>query len=65
MELTWMSPEQIAEKWGITKRQVQALCAEGKVIGAVKLGRAWLIPMDAPKPIDGRTLAAKEAIKSK
>lgn len=43
-----------AKRWGITVRQVQYLCANGKVKGAVKFGRAWAIPVDAEKPTDNR-----------
>ena len=59
MELEWLTPLQVAEKWEITERQVQALCLQGKVSGAVKVSKVWLIPKDAPKPVDGRTKAAK------
>ena len=59
MELNIMTSQQAAEQWGITDRQVQSLCLHGKIEGATKLGRAWLIPKDARKPIDGRTKAAK------
>ena len=64
MELNLMSSQQAAEKWGITDRQIQSLCSQGKIKDATKLGRAWLIPKDAPKPIDGRTKEAK-AFKNK
>ena len=60
MELNLMSSKQAAEKWEITDRQVQSLCLQGKIKDATKLGREWLIPKDAPKPIDGRTKAAKQ-----
>jgi excisionase family DNA binding protein len=60
MELNLMSTQQAAKQWGITDRQVQSLCFHGKIDGATKLGRAWLIPKDAPKPIDGRTKIAKK-----
>ena len=59
MELNLMSSQQAAEQWEITDRQVQSLCLQGKIEGATKIGRAWLIPKDAHKPIDGRTKAAK------
>ena len=59
MELEWMTPQQAAEKWGITDRRIQALCVNGQINGAVRLGRGWLIPKSAIKPIDGRTKAAK------
>lgn len=55
MEMDWISPLQASEKWGITERQVQSLCKQGKIKDVVKLGRSWLIPKDAPRPIDGRT----------
>ena len=59
MELDWMTPQQAAEQWGITDRRIQALCANGQISGAVRLGRGWLIPKSVSKPIDGRTKAAK------
>lgn len=43
-----------AEKWNLTTRTVQSMCAEGKIPGAVKFGKAWAIPEDAVKPTDGR-----------
>jgi len=55
MELDWISPLQVSDKWGITERQVQSLCKRGKIEGAVKWGRSWMIPKDAPRPVDGRT----------
>ncbi len=49
-----------AELWGLSSRQVQHLCALGSVVGAVKFGRDWMIPKDAPKPINKRTKEAKK-----
>jgi len=63
MELNLMSSKQAAELWGITDRQVQSLCLHGKINDATKLGREWLIPKDAQRPLDGRTKAAKQAKK--
>jgi hypothetical protein len=54
-----MAPGQAAERWEMTERQVQPLCAKGKMKGVVRLGRVWLIPKGAPKPLDERTKAAK------
>ena len=59
MELDWITPLQASEKWGITERQVQSLCAQGKVSGSIRLSKLWLIPKEAPRPIDGRTKAVK------
>ena len=60
MELDWISPLQASEKWGITERQVQSLCKNGRINGVVKWGRSWLIPKDTQKPIDGRITGAKK-----
>lgn len=69
MALDWMTPQQIAGRWSITDRRVQALCAKGQIDGAVKLGHGWLIPKATPKPKDGRAkngrVAAKDKIESK
>lgn len=46
---------QMAEQWGISDRRVRILCQQGKISGVIRNGRAWLIPADAEKPIDGRT----------
>jgi helix-turn-helix protein len=35
---------QAAELLGMTPRNVQILCASGKIRGAVKFGRDWAIP---------------------
>jgi len=60
MDFDWITPKQAAEKWGISDRRVQYLCTNGKIDGVLRLGRTWLIPKDAPKPIDGRTKIARE-----
>ncbi len=50
---------EISQKWGLTPRNVQRLCACGRIEGATRLGRAWMIPKDAKKPVDGRTKEAR------
>jgi len=54
MKFDWITPQQAAEKWGISDRRVQALCANGQIDGVMKLGIGWLIPKNATKPEDGR-----------
>lgn len=57
--MDYMTPKEAGASWGITERRVQALCNNGQVAGAKRLGsKMWLIPKDASKPIDGRTKAA-------
>jgi len=42
--------DEIAEKWNISARQVQAMCKQGMIDGAVKFGNTWAIPENAKKP---------------
>lgn len=53
--MEYKSAAQIAAKWGISDRRVRILCEEGKIDGVIRKGRAWLIPADAKKPLDGRS----------
>ena len=64
MEMDWLTPEEAGIQWGLKTRRVQTLCSNDRIIGAVRKGRMWLIPKDTPKPIDGRTRAAKESHKT-
>lgn len=48
--LDYVTAETAAENWGISKRRVQILCAEGRVAGAIKHGGVWAIPANATKP---------------
>ncbi|MBP8641249.1 MAG: helix-turn-helix domain-containing protein [Oscillospiraceae bacterium] len=50
-----MTAKEAAEKWSISPRQVQLLCAKGRIPGAVRFGSAWVIPSNAVKPKDGRS----------
>lgn len=42
--------KQAAEKWGVTPRRVQSLCKEGKIKGATRWERTWMIPDHAVLP---------------
>ncbi len=50
-----MTAKDAAAKWGITSRQVQLLCYQGRVPGAVRFGHVWVIPPGAKKPADRRS----------
>lgn len=52
--MDYISIAEAAEKWGITRRRVQVLCAQGRIPGLIKFGKAWAIPKDAEKPKDAR-----------
>lgn len=49
-----MTIKEAAVLWGITERRVNELCKAGRIPGAVKEGRQWIIPDDAQKPRDNR-----------
>ena len=57
--MEYLSIKQISEKWGITVRRIQVLCAEGRTSGATKIGSYWAIPADAEKPNDQRIKSGK------
>ncbi len=45
-----LTVKQIADKWGISTPRVHQFLHQNRIKGAVKLGRDWLIPADAPFP---------------
>lgn len=53
--MVYLSIDEVSKLWGISPRRIQVLCAQGKIKGASRFGRAWMIPRDAERPIDGRT----------
>ena len=55
MSMDYMTLKEASEKWGVSSRQVNYYCVEGRIPGAVKMAGVWLIPKTAEKPIDGRT----------
>ena len=51
-----MDSAKAAEKFGISRRRVEALCADGRIPGAKKVRGKWRIPSSAVKPIDERSV---------
>ena len=52
--MDYMTLKEASEKWGVSSRQVNYYCVDGRIPGAVKIAGDWLIPKDAEKSIDGR-----------
>ena len=50
----YISVKDAAKKWGVNERRVRLLCQENRIEGMVKKGKIYLIPEDAPKPLDRR-----------
>ena len=58
--MEFISAREAAEKWGISQRRVAILCAEGRIVNAQRVGNSWVIPSDADKPLDARSLRYAE-----
>ena len=52
--MEYLRTVELSERWNITSRRIDVLCAEGRIEGAIKKGKTWLIPSDAIKPADER-----------
>ena len=58
--MDYMTLKEASEKWGVTPRQINYLCASGRIPGAVKMAGVWLIPKTAEKPVDRRRKEGKK-----
>ena len=58
--MDYMTIKEASEKWGVSSRQINYYCTDGRIPGAVKMAGVWLIPKTAEKPIDGRTKQGRE-----
>lgn len=54
--MEYIKVSQAAEKWGLSPRRVRLLCAQNRIDGVVQKGKLYMIPENAPKPVDARTL---------
>ena len=59
MQMAYLSIKQTSEKWGISGRRIQVLCAQGRIEGATKIGSYWAIPEKAERPKDERIKSGK------
>lgn len=48
--MEYISVEEAAIKWNVSERSVRNYCENGRVEGAVLVGKTWKIPIDAQKP---------------
>ena len=54
--MEYITAQEVAEKWGVTRRYVQILCSKGRIENVKKLANLWLIPKDSEKPFDRRSM---------
>lgn len=57
--MDYMTLKEAGDKWGVSPRRVNYYCTGGRIPGAEKVGKIWLLPQNAKKPIDGRTKKGK------
>lgn len=59
--MDYMTAQEAADSWGITRRRVQILCVNGRIKGAFKKANLWLIPKGTAKPGDLRVALDKNS----
>lgn len=59
----YMTTKETAEKWGVCIRQVQYYCQKKIIPGVITVGKNYLIPKSASKPMYGFFSAPGESIK--
>lgn len=52
--LNYISTQQAAAQWNISRRRVLTLCQEERIPNIMRVGNMWLIPGNAIKPEDNR-----------
>lgn len=52
--MEYLTTAELSVQWNITPRRIGVLCADGRIDGAIKKEKTWLIPADSPKPSDKR-----------
>lgn len=58
--MEFFTTTELSEIWGISARRIALLCNQGRVEGAIKKGKTWLIPEGTKKPEDPRKIHNKE-----
>ena len=48
--MEYISTKEASKKWGISPIRITLLANEGRIPGAYRLGKSWLIPATATKP---------------
>lgn len=52
--MEYLTSADCAKKWNVSQRRVAIYCKEGRIEGAIMMGRMWMIPKEAKKPEDPR-----------
>ena len=57
--MNFLNVKQLSNIWSISERRIIKLCKDGRIDGAIKNGRQWLIPESTLKPSDKRANVSK------
>lgn len=52
--MNYLTTNEASKIWRISSRRISFLCSQGRIQGAEKKGKTWLIPKDSKKPKDPR-----------
>lgn len=55
----YLTINEVVAKWNISPRRVRAMCLNGQIPKATKLGGVWAIPQETERPIDGRVTSGE------
>ncbi|MDO5155066.1 MAG: helix-turn-helix domain-containing protein [Eubacteriales bacterium] len=61
--MEYITTKEASEKWGISTTRITVLANEGRIPGAHRLGKSWLIPASATKPAELKPNHSKSAKK--
>ncbi len=57
--MKYISAQEAADRWNLSRRRIITLCNNGRIEGAQKAGATWIIPDNAQKPSDARIKSGK------
>ena len=57
--MEYISTKEAAAKWGISTTRITILANEGRIPGAKRIGRNWMIPASATKPVERKPHQSK------
>lgn len=63
--MEYLTTTEMSKIWNLSSRRIGVLCSEGRIDGAIKKGKMWLLPADAKKPDDARYKTIKEKQKKR
>lgn len=57
--MDYITTKEVGKNWKISQRRVAKLCSDGRIDGAILMGKTWLVPIETKKPRDERRRSIK------